>query len=137
MTTLVRFARFNVVGLLGIGVQLATVAVLAHGLDVDPVLATAAGVSAAVLHNFAWHVRWTWRDRMAPGVSRIGAFGRFVGANGLVSLVGSVMLVPALLGIVRLPVMAANVAAIALCGLLNYGLGDRVVYPAAKSLPRG
>ena len=55
------------------------------------------GVSAAIVHNFAWHVRWTWRDRMRPGTSRIRAFIRFVGANGVVSLIGSVLLMPVLL----------------------------------------
>jgi len=52
MTAVVRFARFNVVGALGIGVQLATVAVLVHALGANPVAATAAGVTAAVMGVF-------------------------------------------------------------------------------------
>ena len=129
MTTLARFTRFNVVGGLGIGVQLATVAALVHGLGAGPVLATAAGVTAAVIHNFAWHVRWTWRDRMGPDASRLGAFVRFVGANGVVSLVGSVLLMPVLIGGAGLSAIPANLVAIAACGLANYWLGGRVCFP--------
>ena len=129
MTGVVRFARFNVVGALGIGVQLATVGALVHGLGVDPVAATAAGVTAAVAHNFGWHVRWTWRDRMGPGTSTLAAFARFAGANGAVSLVGSVLLLPVLVGAAGLTAVAANVVTIAACGLLNYGLAGRVCFP--------
>jgi len=125
MTTVVRFARFNVVGALGIGVQLLTVAALVYAMRIDPVVATAAGVSAAIVHNFAWHVRWTWRDRMRPGTSRVRAFIRFVGANGAVSLIGSVLLMPVLLG-AGLPAITANLGTIAMCGVLNFGLAHAV-----------
>jgi putative flippase GtrA len=127
MTTAIRFARFNLVGGIGIGVQLATVALLVHGLGVGPVAATAAGVTAAVLNNFAWHVRWTWRDRMGPGVSRFAAFTRFAGANGVVSLVASVAMMPLLAG-AGLPAIPANLVTIAACGLLNFWLGNRLVF---------
>jgi putative flippase GtrA len=132
MSTLVRFTRFNLVGGLGIGVQLLAVAALVHGLGVDPVLATAAGVMAAVIHNFVWHVQWTWRDRMVPGVSRAGAFLRFAGANGAVSLVGSVLLMPFLLGAASLSPIPANLVAIAACGLTNYWLGDRLCFATPR-----
>lgn len=129
MSPIVRFARFNVVGGLGIGVQLATVAALAHGLGIDPIAATAAGIAAAVAHNFIWHVRWTWRDRMPPGASRLRAFARFVTANGAVSFVGSMALMPFLIGAAALPPVPANLVTIAVCGLANYVLGGRVCFP--------
>jgi len=128
MVPLVRFARFNVVSGLGIGVQLLTVAALAHGLGVDPVPATGVGVATAVLHNFIWHVRWTWRDRMGPGVSRTAALLRFAGGNGAVSLVGSMLLIPVLVGTAQVPLLAANLVAIAACGLVNYWIGDRFCF---------
>jgi putative flippase GtrA len=133
VSSLVRFTRFNLVGVLGIGVQLACVAVLVHVAGLDPVIATAAGVTAAIVHNFGWHVRWTWRDRMGPGASKLAAFARFVGANGAVSLIGSVLLVPVLTRTVDLPIIPANVVTIAACGLLNYWVGGRVCFPQARS----
>ncbi len=136
MTAVVRFARFNVVGGLGIGVQLATVAVLVHAVGVGPVAATAAGVTAAVVHNFAWHVRWTWRDRMASGESRFRAFVRFAGANGAVSLVGSVLLMPVLIGTAGLSAIPANLVAITACGLANFWLGDRFCFGGRVYFPQ-
>ena len=128
---MIRFIRFNVVGGLGIGVQLIVVGALVHGVGVDPVLATAAGVSAAVLHNFGWHVRWTWRDRMGPGVSRSAAFVRFAGANGVISLVGSILMMPVLTG-AGLTAIPANLVTIAACGLLNYWAAGRISFRPLK-----
>lgn len=125
MTHALRFARFNVVGVLGIGVQLLIVALLVHGLGIDPVVATALGISGAIGHNFAWHVRWTWRDRIQPGTSLVRAFVRFVGANGAVSLMGSVLLMPVVLA-AGLGAIPANLVTIAVCGLLNFWLGHAV-----------
>ena len=125
MTAAARFARFNVVGLLGIGVQLLIVASLVHGLAMHAVLATALGVSGAIVHNFAWHVRWTWRDHIRPETSLVRAFIRFVGANGAVSLIGSVLLMPVLLA-GGLGAITANLVTMAVCGLLNFGLAHAV-----------
>jgi len=133
---MIQFIRFNVVGAMGIGVQLIVVGALVHGFGVDPVLATAAGIAAAVLHNFGWHVRWTWRDRMGPGVSVPAAFVRFVGANGAVSLVGSVLLMPVLTGTLNLPAIPANLVTIAACGVLNFFLGGRVCFPQSVHRPK-
>jgi putative flippase GtrA len=134
MPPLMRFVRFNLVGALGIGVQLLVVATLVRGLGVGPVAATTIGVLAAVLHNFGWHVRWTWRDRMGPGVPRLTALVRFAGANGAISLVGSVLLLP-VLGAVHVAAVPANLVTIAACGLLNYSAAGRVFRSRARRAP--
>ena len=63
-----RWIRFNGVGALGSGLQLALVALLVRAAGVHYLWATAAGIEAAVLHNFCWHECWTWRDRRATVV---------------------------------------------------------------------
>jgi hypothetical protein len=56
-------------------------------------VSTAAAVEAAVLHNFAWHQRWTWRDRRpASAHETLGRLLRFHALNGAVSLAGNVRL---------------------------------------------
>lgn len=133
---LLRFARFNAVSVMGIGVQLATVAALVHGFGAGAVTATALGVTAAVLHNFVWHVRWTWRDRMGSGASKPRAFLRFLLANGAVSFVGSIAMMPGLAGPIGLDPVLANLVTIAACGLINFGLAQRFCFrveaPAAR-----
>ena len=89
MNTWRSFARFNVVGLAGFGVQLAAMAVLIHALRLDYRLATATALAVTLIHNFLWHQRWTWHDRELKGLDALRGFGVFVWGNGMVSIVGA------------------------------------------------
>jgi putative flippase GtrA len=120
-----RFVRFNGVSALGCAVQLAIVAAFSSG-GVHYAVATAAGVAVAVVHNFVWHRRWTWRDRPAAG--RRG-FVRFALSTGAVSLVGNLAIVAIVVEAGRVPPVAANAAAVAACGLVNFWISDRHVFP--------
>jgi putative flippase GtrA len=129
VTTGRRFAVFNAVGLLGIGVQLGAIhALTSEGMA--PVEATAVAVALAVVHNYLWHWLWTWRDRhsavSSPAAGFFVGLAGFAASNGLVSLVTNVLTVAALTG--RVPTMAANGAAIVLSGLVNFAVSDRVVF---------
>lgn len=65
MTSIRRFGRFNLVGVIGIGVQIAALSLLTT-LGVHYVAATAMAVSLAVVHNFWWHRRWTGPTKITP-----------------------------------------------------------------------
>lgn len=123
-----RFLRFNAASALGIGVQLGALWVLMHWLDVGYLAATILAVLAAVAHNFVWHWRWTWADRAIPLRGVPAALARFVAANGAVSIVGNVLVMAILVRVAGVPAVAANLIAIALCGLINYWLGDTIVF---------
>jgi putative flippase GtrA len=123
-----RFLAFNGVGAAGIVVQLVAVALLVERAGVDYQLATGAGVLAALLHNFAWHRVWTWSDRRGARTGMLPLFGRFVLANGVVSVVGNVLLMRLFVGTAALPVLPASGISIVLCGLVNYWLADRHVF---------
>ncbi len=124
MTALVRWAKFNAVGVLGMGVQLGVLAVLNKVLRGHYLMATGVAIEVTLLHNFVWHVRYTWRDRRAGG-PRWRQMVRFQMANGVVSMVGNVVLMRVLVQGVGMPVVAANVVAIGCCSVANYWLGDR------------
>ena len=82
-----RWLRFNLVGAIGIVVQLAVLEILKGVLKLDYLRATALAVEAAVLHNFRWHERFTWADR--ADVTRrqaLGRLGRFNLTTGTVSM---------------------------------------------------
>lgn len=123
MKMLVRWLRFNVVGAMGMLVQLAALAVLTRCVPGHVLAATAVAVELAVLHNFVWHVRYTWRGR--EGGPRWRQMVRFQVANGAVSVVGNVLLVRVLVGATGLPVMMADAVAIGCCSVANFGLGER------------
>ena len=118
---MIRWWKFNAVGLLGVAVQMAVLeAALRAGLDYLP--ATALAVEAALLHNYAWHRRWTWRDR--PQASLL----RFHLTVGAFSIGGNLLLMSLLVGRLHLNPSLANVMAITVCSLGNYFAADRAVF---------
>jgi putative flippase GtrA len=126
-----RWVKFNAVGAMGILVQLVALAVLAGPLRIHYLVATALAVEAAVLHNFVWHCRWTWKDR-AGGAARLawvlGALWRFHVSNGLVSMAGNLLFMRLLVGRLYLHYLAANLLSIALCSLANFLLSEWFVF---------
>jgi len=64
--TFVRWCKFNFVGGIGIVVQFAVLFFLKSVLHLNYLVATALAVEIAVLHNFLWHERFTWVDRLTP-----------------------------------------------------------------------
>jgi putative flippase GtrA len=122
-----RFLRFNGVGVLGFALQLGVLAVLLR-LGVHYLAATALAVELAVLHNFAWHERWTWRDRAAGAGGQAGRLWRFHATNGLISLAGNLLLMRLLAGLLHMPPIPANLLAVLLCALVNFSASDRFVF---------
>jgi len=124
-----RFLRFNSIGVVGFVLQLGVLALLLY-TGAHYLVATAVAVEAAVLHNFLWHERWTWRDRPATGRSRVARLWRFHALNGLVSLVGNVLLMRLFVGTFGLPAIPANLLAVLACSAINYFASDRLVFEA-------
>ena len=123
-----RFWRFNGVGVAGFVVQLAILALAINAGGMHYLLATAIAVEAAVLHNFLWHERWTWRDRPATGMARLERLWRFHILNGLVSLVGNLLMMRLLVGLLGMQPVVANVVAVLACALVNFTASDRLVF---------
>jgi putative flippase GtrA len=122
------WARFNVVGACGIAVQLATLAVLVRAAGAHYLAATLVAVEASVLHNYVWHTRWTWADRVDARAPHGRRLVRFHLTSGGVSLLANALCIPLLVGALGLDVLVANCATIAVCGVLNFVLSDRYAF---------
>jgi dolichol-phosphate mannosyltransferase len=122
-----RFLKFNGVGAIGFALQLAVLALLLR-LGWHYLAATAIAVELTILHNFWWHERWTWRDRPADARIRLHRLWRFHATNGLVSLVGNLVLMRLLVGLAGMPPLAANLVAVLMCSLINFTASDRLVF---------
>jgi len=122
-------AKFYAVGALGIGVQLATLSLFTGRLHFNYLLATLLAVELAVLHNFVWHERWTWKER-TDHVSQnvIGRLLRFNLSTGALSIVGNVLFMRILVGIAHLHYFISSLLSIASCSLLNFFVSDRFVF---------
>lgn len=131
---IVRWWRFNLVGLIGMGVQLGALAVLNQLLGGHYLVASAVAVEITLLHNFAWHLVYTWRDRRDRSV--VGhRLVRFHLTNGLVSLIGNLALMRVLVQYGHLPVLVANGIAILCCSILNFLLADRCAFVSSSRIP--
>jgi putative flippase GtrA len=124
-----RWLKFNAAGLLGVGVQLGMLHLLTRTFGLNYLVASGIAVEAAVLHNFLWHEKYTWRSRtqVASG-SPLRRLLHFNLSNGAVSLVGNLVLMRMFVGWLGVPVVAANLLAIALCSTLNFAIAEFFVF---------
>ncbi|MGC2476723.1 MAG: GtrA family protein [Candidatus Sulfotelmatobacter sp.] len=129
-TSFMRWMKFNLVGAVGIAVQLAVLWLLTS-LSLNYILATAIAVETAVLHNFFWHERFTWIDRQNRGRGSTNRLLRFNLSNGLISIVGNLLFMRLLVGEVHLRPLLANLISIVLCSLVNFLVSDRWVFRSA------
>jgi putative flippase GtrA len=127
--SILRWLKFNLVGGIGIGVQLVALAFLRSMLRLDYLIATALAVETAVIHNFLWHERFTWADRRVERIAEsILRLTKFNVSNGLVSLVGNLVIMLALVGGLGMNYVVANLIAVAVCSTVNFLLSDRFVF---------
>lgn len=123
-----RWMKFNLVGGVGIAVQLLMLWLLTT-CGMDYMLATGLAVESAVLHNFVWHEHFTWADRRnGPVLQSVARLLRFNLSTGAVSIVGNLVLMRLLVGQAHLRPMLANMIAIAACSVLNFIVSDRWVF---------
>ena len=129
MSPLTRFLRFNLVGIIGIAVQLITLALLSRALPAHYLLTSTLAVELTILHNFVWHLHYTWpaesRPRLRDALTRLL---RFHLSNGLISLAGNLALTRLFVHSAHLPVVFANALTIACCGLANFLLAHHWVF---------
>lgn len=113
------------------GVQLVALAFFAGMAPHHYLWATAAAIELTLLHNFVWHLRYTWRDRQRDS-GLFGQLARFHLANGAVSMAGNLVLMRVLVHAAHLPLLVANSGAILACSIVNFFLGDRWAFARAR-----
>jgi dolichol-phosphate mannosyltransferase len=127
---MLHWVKFNLVGVVGFCLQTCVLFILTHATPrVSYLAATAAAVELAVLNNFVWHQRWTWRDR--PSVTIQQTLRRLVKFNltsGLFSITGNLIFMGILVERFGLPIGPANLASVAACAVVSFVLADRIAF---------
>ena len=114
----------------------AALALFRSELHLNYLLATALAVETAVIHNFLWHERFTWKDRpSAHRLQSLARFAKFNATNGAVSIAGNLLIMRALVGQFHMNYLIANLIAVTVCSLLNFLLSDWVVFEREKPAP--
>ena len=130
--TALRWLKFNLVGGMGIVVQLLLLIALKSGLGLDYLIATALAVEAAVIHNFLWHERFTWADRAGPSATR---FLKFNLTTGLFSIGGNLVVMKLLVGLGHMNYLLANGITITLCSVVNFLVSDGFGFAPRRAGP--
>jgi len=121
VNSLIRWGKFNLVGAMGVVVQLSALALFNRLAPGHYLCASATAVELTLLHNFVWHLHFTWRDRRNHSAV-MAQLIRFQLSNGMVSLVGNLVLMRVLVDGAHVPLLAANVLAILCCSIVNFSL---------------
>jgi putative flippase GtrA len=132
MIAFLRFLRFSAAGASGFAVQLATLGLLVNGLGVNYLWATVIAVEAAIIVNYVWHERYTWKDRPAATTrERWMRLGRFNALTSLTSMAGSVVVTTLLVETASMAPIVANAISVIVLGALNFAGSERFVFRAA------
>lgn len=134
MNTLIRWLKFNLVGAIGVAIQLAALALFNRLAPGHYLCTTAVAIEFTLLHNFVWHLHFTWRDRRDDS-EVLAQLVRFHLSNGLVSMLGNLILMRLLVQQAHLPILLANVVAILCCGILNFILSNHWAFRQTVSTP--
>ena len=130
-----RLLRFSVAGLIGFLVQVAALWLLVSFTTMHYVPATIIAVEMAILINFVWHDRWTWRDRPVPSErERWVRLARFNALTGLTSIAGSVMVTAVLVELLSLSPIVANVISVMALGAFNFAGANTLVFRSAVAI---
>jgi putative flippase GtrA len=133
-STGLRWLKFNLVGGIGIAVQLLILVMLKAGLGLNYLVATALAVESTVVHNFLWHERFTWPDRSSGdrGAERWTRFLKFNLTTGVLSIAGNLMCMKVLAGMEHINYLLANGITIAACSILNFLVSDGFVFAGGR-----
>lgn len=124
-----RVVTFNAVGVMGVFVQQALLFSFTEWIGWHYLVATACAVQATILHNFVWHERWTWSDRVAEeGHLRWRRLVRFNLVNGLLAITGQVVLTGLYVAAFDLHYSLANLSAVGTCAVASFLANDRLVF---------
>ena len=123
-----RWLVFNVVGSMGVAVQLLMLVTLTEVAELDYLVATGLAVESAILHNFVWHERWTWRDRGFRMPGWAARLLRFNLVTGTLSISANIVFTGLYAEALGIHYALANLMAIASCSVLNFIANDRFVF---------
>ncbi len=124
--------RFNLVGVMGFTLQTLTLWVLVRWAGASASVAVTVAVLAAVSHNFVWHERFTWRD--LPREHRLKRWLSFHVSTGTVSIVTNVGVTLGVMSVTGLPVLPANIIAVAIGSFVNFWINDRLIFRPVPAL---
>ena len=125
-----RWCRFLAIGAAGVCVQMSSLMFLREALGLGVMPAAAAAVEIAILHNFFWHLHWTWaapRESLTPK-SVFERLWQFNLTNGVISIATSLCFTRLYMEAFGMHYLAANLLAIGAGTLANFAAAEFIVF---------
>jgi dolichol-phosphate mannosyltransferase len=82
---IIRFVKFGLVGGTGVAVNAGILALFTEGARIDYRLSSVCAIEFAIVNNFIWNYRWTWKERRGGG-RMLNKFVKFHVSSGLTAL---------------------------------------------------
>jgi putative flippase GtrA len=130
-----RWLVFNTVGAMGLLVQLACLWTLRNALGLHYLVAAFLAIELAILHNFCWHLRWTWADRPATPADLVRRLALFNLTNGAISIAGNLALMATLVELAKVHYLVAHLLSVGVCSWANFVVSDIVVFGVGSTAP--
>jgi putative flippase GtrA len=133
--TIKKWIRFNAIGVMGVGLQLLLLSFFRTFFHFGYLLSTAIAVQCALIHNFFWHQRWTWKSAV-PSTRKesLRRFVKFNSSSGSISILGNLGFTSLIVQAIHLPYLISNLLAIATCNIANFLLARNFAFRTASSL---
>lgn len=128
-----RFIKFSIVGLSGTVVNLAVYALAVQG-GLYYMMAAVISFIFAVTNNFYWNFRWTFKGRAADRSPRNKYF-RFLGFS-VFNLGVNLILLRVFVETLGMDKTMAQLAAIGLVSVLNFGMNAKFTFGEKRSLEK-
>ena len=128
-----RWFKFQAVGAFGMMVQMVGLVFFHESVGWNVSAATAAAVEVAILHNFLWHLRWTWGDanRQLNAGTIFQLLWQYNLTYCLISMTVNLGFTHLYMNAFGLHYLVANGLAIGTGGIANFAVGEFILFRAA------
>ena len=129
-----KWVRYNAIGLMGLGLQLILLFLLTRFVHLNYFVATLFAVQCALIHNFLWHQRYTWKENVVCSKKEsVMRFVRFNSSSGTLAIISNLGFTALLVQIVHLPLVVCNLMAIGICNVANFLFANNFVFQPSNN----
>ena len=128
-----RFLKFCTVGAGGVVVNMFFFWLFYKKLGMYSLVASFLAIQLAIINNFLWNDKWTWKERRKPGAGEFSKrLAKFAFASNLVSALGNLVGVFVFLNLLKWYYLFSNFLAISLGVILNFLVNHYWTYSQNK-----
>jgi dolichol-phosphate mannosyltransferase len=128
-----RLVKFGIVGVCGIFVNQGLLFFFTEFLHLDYRISSIIAIECAIISNFIFNSRWTWKDRhVDTRIEYLKQFGKYNLSSGVTAFMLNWVVLVVLTEVVRIPYLVSNLAGIATASLANFTISHVWTFSTIK-----